>query len=59
MNVHHLPQLSSLHIAAGRGDLEKVKKLVNNKKKDVNIKDPGSGVSTLDSSFTTDDLNLC
>ena len=55
-NVYCLLQLSPLHVAAKRGDPEKVKKLVS-EGEDVDIKDPGSGVSTLDSIFTTDDFS--
>ena len=50
-NFYCLPQLSPLHMAAGQGDPEKVEELLN-KGADINIKDPGSGVHTLDSSFT-------
>ena len=45
-----LHQLSPLHMAAGQGDLDKVRKLVD-KGADINIKDPGSGVGMCDSSI--------
>ena len=54
-NFYCLPQLSPLHMAAGQGDPEKVEELVN-KGADINAKDPGSGVHTLDSSFTSNYL---
>ena len=44
MNIYCLLQLSPLHMAAGRGDVGKVKRLVS-EGKDINIKDSGSGVS--------------
>ena len=44
-------------MAAGQADPEKVEELVN-KGADINVKDPGSGVHTLDSSFTSNYLNL-
>ena len=42
-------------MAAGQADPEKVEELVN-KGADINVKDPGSGVHTLDSSFTSNYL---
>ena len=44
MNIYCLLQLSPLHMAAGRGDVGEVKRLVS-EGKDINIKDSGSGVS--------------
>ena len=55
--LYSLHQLSPLHIAAGQGDLDKVKTLID-KGADINIKDPGSGVSMCDSSISTTDLSL-
>ena len=44
MNIYCLLQLSPLHMAAGRGDMGEVKRLVS-EGEDINIKDSGSGVS--------------
>ena len=44
-------------MAAGQGDLDKVRKLVD-KGADINIKDHGSGVSMCDSSISTADFSL-